>query len=176
MTSRSDMSRISKQSSSVLAFEPHSHYSFSSHFINKHNVQDDFEFKRPSDEEVDALFEELRVSRDLGEMPNLTADRKWQLVYTHEQMRWREEKAREEQVKRQIDSGQMGGSYSKDSPEWYVKKFLDQTVTVKHAASLQVSLRTNPLKCAQIFYIVFVFSSSISVGSRSFCQFKGHLY
>ena len=107
---------------------------------------DGFEFTRPGDEEVEILFEQVRLKRDLGEIPGLSVDQKWQIVYNHEHIRWREEKTRDEQTKKDTDGSIPTNSYSKDSPEWYVRKFLDQTITAKQAASLLVSLRTMPVR------------------------------
>ena len=130
-----------------------SHYSHASHLTHRHNkaISDEFEFERPRDEDVEVLFEQVRLRRDLGDMPSLSTDQKWQIVYNDEQLRWKEEKVREETTKKQSDTGQGPTTYAKDSPEWYLKKFLDQTITPKQAASLLVSLRTGTMRCAQVF-------------------------
>lgn len=107
---------------------------------------DEFEFERPADDVVEALFEQVRLKRDLGELPSLSVDQKWQIVYNDEQLRWKEEKVREAATKKQVDSGQHQNAFLKDSPEWYLKKFLDQTITPKQAASLLVSLRTGTVR------------------------------
>ncbi|THH08533.1 hypothetical protein EW145_g2635 [Phellinidium pouzarii] len=145
VSTHSENNRVSKYAVSLAASDSvQSHYSHASHiFHHGHKgIQDDFEFERPSDDTVQILFEQVRLRRDLGELPSLSADRKWQIVYNDEQLRWKEEKDREEMTKRQSDTGQTPTTYLKDSPEWYLKKFLDQTITPKQAASLLVSLRT----------------------------------
>ena len=106
---------------------------------------DDFEFERPSDEDVEVLFHEVREKRNLGELPNLSVDQKWQIVYNDEQLRWKEEKVRDQATRKVMDTGQGSAAFVKDSPEWYLKKFLDQTITPKQAASLLVSLRTGTM-------------------------------
>ena len=78
--------------------------------------------------------------RDLGELPKLTIDQKWHIVYSDEQLRWKEEKQVEEQARRQMESG-APPSIIEGTPEWYIKKFLDKTITAKQAGGLQVSLR-----------------------------------
>lgn len=144
-TTRSDSYRSSRQDVSLP--DSHSHYShISQHFHHKQGTHDGFEFVRPNDDDVEALFEQVRLTRDLGELPNLSLDQKWQIVYNHEHIRWRDEKARDEQSKRDFDGIIPANSFPKDSPEWYVKKFLDQTITAKQAASLLVSLRTMPVR------------------------------
>lgn len=120
-----------------------SHYSHLSH--NPKHAADDFEFERPSDKDVEALFQDVLAKRDLGELPKLSVDQKWQIVYNDEQLRWKEEKFRDQATKKVMDTGQ-ASAFVKDSPEWYLKKFLDQTITPKQAASLLVSLRTGTVR------------------------------
>ena len=60
-------------------------------------------------------------------------------------MRWGEERRREEQARRQNDTGQ-AAAFSEGTPEWYIKKFMDRTVTPKQASSLQVSLRSKEMR------------------------------
>ena len=62
------------------------------------------------------------------------------MVYSDEQLRWKEEKQREEQARRQAEAGQ-AAFLVESTPEWYLKKFMDRTITPKLAAGLQVSLR-----------------------------------
>lgn len=144
-TARSDATRSSKYSSSLGLSDSRSHYSQTSlHPLHRHGVHDDFEFPRPSNDEVEALFEHVRQTRDLGAMPDLNIDRKWQIVYNDEHIRWKDEKKLEETRKYQ-DAGQTYDSVAKESPEWYIKKFLDKSITVKQVSSLHVSLRTSEL-------------------------------
>lgn len=150
-SSRSESNRASKYATSLAASESmQSHYSHASHIFHHHKqgTQDDFDFPRPSDEDVEALFEQVRLKRDLGDLPPLSVEQKWQMVYNDEQLRWREEKKREEVTKKQLDTGQTPASYAQDSPEWYLKKFLDQSITPKQAAGLLVTLRTGPMRFA----------------------------
>lgn len=39
-----------------------------------------------------------------------------------------------------------GGGPDEDSPEWYVKKIMEGTITAKQLGSLSVSLRTQPIR------------------------------
>lgn len=114
----------------------------------------EFHFPRPSDPEIDALFEDVKATRDLGPLNDkLSHDQKWLIVVSDEHTRWLEDKKRAESDAartRSIMHGQTPApaTYSKDSPEWYLKKFMDKTITHKHVTSLCVSLRTMPVACA----------------------------
>jgi cytokinesis protein len=150
MTSRSESNRGSKYASSLASAEGTSNHSHLSHFYhhNRHN-HDDFYFPRPdNDDQIEALFENVKRTRDLGDMPNMPIEQKWHMVYNDEHIRWKEERARDEQSKRQSESGQPAAIVD-GSPEWYVKKFLDKTVTPKQAGSLLVSLRSKELRYGQ---------------------------
>ena len=108
---------------------------------------EEFHFPRPdSDEEIEALFQDIKRSLDLGDnMPNMNIEQKWQMVYNAEHLRWSEERRREQQTKKQTETGQ-SASFGDGSPEWYIQKFMDRTITPKQASSLEVSLRSNQLR------------------------------
>jgi cytokinesis protein len=143
MTSRSESHRNSKYAASLTSSEPGSHLS---HFYHRHQNSETFDFSRPqTDEEIEVLFENVKRTRDLGDIPNLPIEQKWQMVYNDEHIRWREERQREEQSRRQNETGQPAAIIA-ESPEWYVKKFLDKTITAKQAGSLLVSLRSKELR------------------------------
>ena len=62
--------------------------------------------------------------------------------WSDEQLKWKEERQREEQIRKQPSNpGQLEGT-----PEWYIKKFLDKTITPKQATGLSVSLRSNDIE------------------------------
>lgn len=118
MTTRSD-NRGSKYAPSLTANDSssshHSHLSHFYHHNNRHN--DDFYFPRPeNDTDIEALFENVKRTRDLGDMPDLPIEQKWHMVYNDEHIRWKEEKIRDEQAKKQVDSNDGGESdYSRSS-------------------------------------------------------------
>ena len=116
----------------------------------RNSTVEEFQFPRPeSAEEIEALFEQVKSQRDLGPLNDLTLDQKWLIVYNDEQLRWREERQRAAQQAKRPSAGQIAPmTFSKDSPEWYLKKFMDMSVTPKHVASLAVSLRTMPIRHA----------------------------
>lgn len=101
------------------------------------------------------LFENIMRMRGLEDIPHLSIDQKWHIVYNDEQMRWEEERRREGQARRQHESGQQA-SFVEGTPEWYIKKFMDRTVTPKQASSLQVSLRSKEMR----FALVLSFSAT----------------
>jgi cytokinesis protein len=144
-TSRTDDKRSSRYAASLSSFDSHGHLSSLSSHLHRHGAGE-FSFPRPeNDEEIEALFENIRRTRGLGELPNLSIDQKWHMVYSDEQLKWKEEKQREEQARRQAESG--GAAFLVEgTPEWYIKKFMDKTITAKMAGSLQVLLRGTEIR------------------------------
>jgi cytokinesis protein len=117
-----------------------SHSSHLSHIFHKQHTEE-FDFPRPdNDEDIEALFARVAQQRDLHNMDNLHIDQKWNIVFAAEQMRWQDEKNRGEQARKQGETGQAGISGER-SPEWYIRKFMDGTITAKQASSVWVSLR-----------------------------------
>jgi cytokinesis protein len=145
MTTRSETKRGSHYAASSSS-EGGSHLS---HFYHRHHAGDSFNFPRPdSEEEIEALFEKVRRTRDLGDL-DLPIDQKWHMVHNDEHIRWKEERAREEQSRKQNETGQPAAIMA-ESPEWYLKKFLDKTIIAKQAGSLLVSLRSKELRFVQL--------------------------
>ncbi|KAG9318370.1 armadillo-type protein [Chiua virens] len=102
---------------------------------------DEFYFPRPdNDDDIEALFARVAQQRDLPNVDNLSINQKWNIVYAAEQVRWQEERGRSEQARKQGDAGQPTLS-GEGSPEWYIRKFLDGTITAKQVSSVWVSLR-----------------------------------
>jgi cytokinesis protein len=108
---------------------------------------DDFHYPRPEkDEEIEALFERVRARLGINDSSNITMEQKWQIVHQDEQARYREERKKQHDIKRLTATGlPVGQVVAKDSPSWYLKKFMEQAVTPKHVQSLAVSLRTMPI-------------------------------
>jgi len=139
---RSDGGRSSRHVPSIMSADLASQIS---HFYHPHRTThsgEEVSFQKPAtDEEIEALFDNVRRTRDLGDLPNMTIEQKWRIVYNDWQIRWMEEKARDDQTRKLAESGQPN-AIMPESPEWYVKKFLDKTITAKQAGSLLVSLRS----------------------------------
>jgi cytokinesis protein len=153
VTTRSDSNRGSKYAPSLLSSDPPSSHPHLSQFYNPHrpHSHNDFDFPRPdTDEEIEALFENVWRTRDLPDVPNLSIEQKWHMVYNDWQIKCKEEKTIAEQTKRHTELGQPA-SIIKESPEWYIRKFLDRTITAKQAGSLLVSLRSKELSWYQQF-------------------------
>jgi len=146
VSSRSDINRNSKYTPSLASPEGGPHLSHLSQFYHRHHPSESFQFPRPeTDEEIEVLFENVKRTRDLAELPNLSVDQKWHMVYNDMQIRWKEEKQREEQSRKQNEAGQSVAIMT-ETPEWYIKRFLDKTITAKQASSLLVSLRSRELR------------------------------
>ncbi|CAJ0634974.1 14189_t:CDS:2, partial [Entrophospora sp. SA101] len=105
---------------------------------------------RPPDEEVEELFFELLNKRDLKNLPEsqrkqmlaIPTDKKWVLI--------KNDKLQEGANK--ISSGSASSlSHDKNAPEYYLKKIMDGTITVKIMNSLSVSLRTLPITWVRSF-------------------------
>lgn len=103
-------------------------------------------------------------------MRGLSDDKKWTLVLNEARMKWEEEQSL---AKRRIEAAEHGAGAralpEKNTPQWsvphssiagketvalsdacvhssrYVQKFMDGSITSKQVASLQVSLRTQPV-------------------------------
>ena len=145
-TTRSDnrSSRATVQSELGTSHSHHHHHHFP--HIHRHGSMNDFVFPRPSDEEIEALFENVVRTRDLSNLPPLTIDQKWSMVESDERLRFNDEKAREEQAKK-VPEQSRSGMIEEKSPEWYLVKFMDKTITPKDASGLLVSLRGQELVC-----------------------------
>ena len=157
-TTRSD----NRSSRYTVQTEPHSSHSHH-HFphLHKHGTMDDFNFPRPGDEDIDAMFQNIVRTRDLTNLPPLTIEQKWSMVESDERLRWKEEKAREEQAKK-VPEQNRTGMIEERSPEWYLMKFMERSITPKEASGLLVSLRGHEVGC-----VSYRFSLSLSVLNES---------
>lgn len=174
-TNRSESTRSSRYGSSLSPIDSHPHLSSLSQSFHKHVVGDEFYFPRPeNDEEIEALFMNIMRQRDLGDMPHLSIDQKWNIVYNDEQIRWKEERQREEQTRRQTETGQ-AAAVADGTPEWYIKKFLDKTITAKHASSLQVSLRSKEVEYVHRNLLMYMLLTLCSDGFASSSHYRVHL-
>lgn len=131
-------------------------------------VSEEFLPVRPPDPQIDADFQRLLENRDLDaatkNVPSitsrssissvtdisktassLTADQKWQMVKADMQSRW-EHARTSERRKDEEKSGKKRSGALKNSPEWFLKKLLDGSVTAQHIQMLHVAMRTSPLE------------------------------
>ena len=140
-STRSD-NRSSRYTLQSESHSSHSHHHFP-HF-HRTGTMDDFNFPRPeNDAEIESLFENIVRTRDLGKLPPLTIDQKWHMVESDERIRWRDEKTKAKKVPEQSRPG----GFEEGSPEWYLTKFLENSITPKGASGLLVSLRGHEVWC-----------------------------
>jgi cytokinesis protein len=139
-TSRSSDHRASRYAQSILSSADTTLH------LHRH-AHDDPPLARPAtDAEIEALFEQMLRTRDIGPLPAMSIDQKWHLVESDEQLRRRDDRQRRERAQRaaHTDPGRPA-PVEEGSPEWYLKKFLDRTITPKQASSLHVSLRSHDI-------------------------------
>ena len=79
------------------------------------------------------------------------ASKKWTLVHQDKLTEWQGEQKRRMHARQTItgpdgSTGILGRADEEGSPEWFVRKVLDDTITSKQLQSLSVSLRTQPIR------------------------------
>ncbi len=115
--------------------------------------------KPQSDEEIEKLFLQLMHKRGWQNLPEqakrqmmaYAPTKKWTLVHQDKLTEWQGEQKRRQQARQ---TGTIDGPTSRDvdgTPEWYVKKILDNSITAKQLQSLSVSLRTQPISWVKAF-------------------------
>ncbi|KAJ5107583.1 hypothetical protein N7456_004258 [Penicillium angulare] len=119
---------------------------------------------RPRDDRiVDQLFLELMNKRGWQNLPeqakrqmmSYPASKKWTLVHQDRLTELQGEQKRRQNARQTHGhdglSGLLERADEEGSPEWYVKKVMDDTITSKQLASLSVSLRTQPISWVKAF-------------------------
>lgn len=114
---------------------------------------------RPRDDRmVDQLFLDLMQKRGWQNLPEQAkrqmlaypASKKWTLVHQDRLTELQGEQKRRQTLRHTHGhdglSGLLERADEEGSPEWYVKKVMDDTITSKQLASLSVSLRTQPIR------------------------------
>lgn len=114
---------------------------------------------RPRDDRiVDQLFLDLMQKRGWQNLPeqakrqmlSYPASKKWTLVHQDRLTELQGEQKRRQNARQTYGhdppSGLLHRADEEGSPEWYVKKVMDDTITSKQLASLSVSLRTQPIR------------------------------
>jgi cytokinesis protein len=114
---------------------------------------------RPSDSrEIEAAFLELMIKRGWNSLPDqarrqmeaYSINKKWTLVYQDRLAEWQGEQKRRHQSRygpSDVSSGSniLDRAHEEGSPEWYVRKVLDNSISAQQLQSLSVSLRTQPI-------------------------------
>ncbi|KAL2863000.1 formin sepA [Aspergillus lucknowensis] len=119
---------------------------------------------RPRDDRiVDQLFLELMQKRGWQNLPEQArrqmmaypAAKKWTLVHQDRLTELQGEHRRKHSARQTHGydgpSGILERADEEGSPEWYVKKVMDDSITSKQLASLSVSLRTQPISWVKAF-------------------------
>lgn len=144
MMTRSDSSRTSKYAPSYVSSESagHHHNHHLTSFINRHGGSQPIFTERPDDKEIEIRFEQLREARGFPDT-ELSLEKKWALVISDEQMRQKEEeRIKHESHRRHAETTSSVRDPLPDTPEWYIKKFIDRVITPKQVSGLQVSMRS----------------------------------
>ncbi|KAK5132495.1 hypothetical protein LTR08_009041 [Meristemomyces frigidus] len=130
---------------------------------------DGFVLHRPKDDRmIEKEFLDLMLKRGWKSLPEQARrqmeaypiSKKWTLVHQDRLAEWQGEQKRRQTQRSTMASMSDGmGGYSgiigradeEGSPEWFVKKVLDNTITPKQLQSLSVSLRTQPIAWVKTF-------------------------
>ncbi|KAF3483710.1 uncharacterized protein GIQ15_03034 [Arthroderma uncinatum] len=128
-------------------------------------ISPDGTIQRPKDDAVvDQMFYELMIKRGWQNLPEQAkrqmlaypTSKKWTLVHQDRLTQWQGEQKRRQQNRQTYGSadggrGVLGRADEEGSPEWYVKKVMDDSITAKELGSLSVSLRTQPISWVKSF-------------------------
>lgn len=118
-------------------------------FGNFGNTPDGLNMEKPKDDRVvEQMFYELMIKRGYVHLPEpakkqmmaYPVSKKWVMVHQDKLSDWQAE-----QKRRQNAGSSSGKDVNEDSPEWYVKKIMEGSITAKQLGSLSVSLRTQPI-------------------------------
>ncbi|KAL8932105.1 MAG: hypothetical protein Q9216_006958, partial [Gyalolechia sp. 2 TL-2023] len=152
----------SRQSHHLAGWQPQQPSGFSS--TTSFNP-DGFYLPRPSDDSViEAQFVELMHKRGWHNLPDQArrqmmaypAAKKWTLVHQDKLTEWQGENKRRQNARQTIVGadgapGLVARSEEEGTPEWYVRKVMNDTITAKQLGSLSVSLRTQPISWVKSF-------------------------
>ncbi|KAK2749420.1 hypothetical protein FQN57_006354 [Myotisia sp. PD_48] len=128
-------------------------------------VAPDGTIQRPKDDRlVDQMFYELMIKRGWQNLPEQAkrqmlaypTSKKWTLVHQDRLTQWQGDQKRRQQNRQTYGAsdghkGLLERADEEGSPEWYVKKVMDDTITAKELGSLSVSLRTQPISWVKCF-------------------------
>lgn len=126
---------------------------------------DGFYFPRPTDDRiVEKQFVDMMNKRNWQAMPEQArrqmlaypTSKKWQLVHQDRMVEWQGEQkrrtnARQTMLSHDGSQGILTRADEEGSPEWYVRRVMNDTITPKQLGSLSVSLRTQPISWVKSF-------------------------
>ncbi|KAI5368309.1 putative formin, FH3 domain, formin, GTPase-binding domain, armadillo-like helical [Septoria linicola] len=122
-----------------------------------------FLMQKPSDDRIiEKEFLELMLKRGWKSLPEQARrqmeaypiSKKWTLVYQDRLAEWQGEQKRKHMSRNTMTSVQgfdIGRMDEEGSPEWYVRRILDNSINPKQLQSLSVSLRTQPIAWVKAF-------------------------
>ncbi|CAG8571524.1 10077_t:CDS:10, partial [Cetraspora pellucida] len=117
-------------------------------WVGGHHRGDKNEPTRPSDEEIERLFLNMMRKLDLGNlseaMLSMPIENKWTLIKNN---MLTEEKNHSATSK----DNPVNNAGNPNTPEYYLKKIMDGTITFRHMNSLSVALRTFPITWVRSF-------------------------
>lgn len=126
---------------------------------------DGFHFPRPTDDRIiEKQFVDMMNKRNWQAMPEQArrqmmaypTSKKWQLVHQDRMVEWQGEQkrrtnARQTMLSHDGSQGILTRADEEGSPEWYVRRVMNDTITPKQLGSLSVSLRTQPISWVKSF-------------------------
>ena len=126
---------------------------------------DGFHFPRPTDDRIiEKQFVDMMNKRNWQAMPEQArrqmmaypTSKKWQLVHQDRMVEWQGEQkrrtnARQTMLSHDGSQGNLTRADEEGSPEWYVRRVMNDTITPKQLGSLSVSLRTQPISWVKSF-------------------------
>ncbi|KEQ77268.1 FH2-domain-containing protein [Aureobasidium namibiae CBS 147.97] len=125
---------------------------------------DGFNLQRPTDDRIiEKEFLDLMHKRGWKSLPEQARrqmeaypiNKKWTLVHQDRLAEWQGEQKRRAHARTSINPdsslGLLGRADEEGSPEWYVRKVLDNSISAKQLQSLAVSLRTQPIGWVKAF-------------------------
>ena len=124
-----------------------------------------FHLPKPSDDRViEQQFNDLMHKRGWHNLPDQARRqmlayppaKKWMLIHNDQLTEWQGEQKRRQNARNTVlssDGALTGFSRSDEegSPEWYVRKVMNDSITAKQLGSLSVSLRTQPISWVKTF-------------------------
>ena len=154
---RPGSSHSSVRQSTASAWNPHQPPSYNS---ATSFTPEGFHLPRPSDDAViEQQFVALMHKRGWHNLPDQARrqmmayppGKKWTLVHQDRLTDWQGEQKRRQHARQTLGggdgySGILARADEEGSPEWYVKRILDDSINAKQLQSLSVSLRTQPIK------------------------------
>lgn len=139
------------------------HYSSAQHSTASFNPSA-FDLNRPPDDRiVEQEFLSLMHKRGYQRLPEQArrqmeaypVSKKWTLVYQDRLQELQNDQQRRARARNTVgydaQNGLLGKAEEEGSPEWYVRKVMDNTITPKQLQSLHVSLRTQPIGWVEAF-------------------------